>query len=158
VTEIVAQALSVCAREAQERNVTIDRDLDAQLHRDYMDPERLLQVMSNVLQNAIQHSKPGGKVTIAARTVTADGTRWVECWVADEGPGFREADLPKVFEPFFTRRKGGTGLGLSIVQRIVDVHRGKVWASNRPPPQGGGVITVRLPVPEVPNADARVGR
>ena len=161
VAEIIAQSVSVCAREAQEREVKVESRIDPALPAVFIDPERLLQVMNNVLQNAIQHSKPAARVIIAAQLSHADGARWVECTVSDEGPGFREADLGRVFEPFFTRRKGGTGLGLSIVQRIVDMHRGRVWASNRPGfgRVGGeaGVITMRLPVPEVGAYDSKVG-
>jgi signal transduction histidine kinase len=72
------------------------------------------------------------------------GASWIECAIRDDGPGFREADLHRVFEPFFTRRRGGTGLGLSIVYRIVDGHGGKTTASNHP--DGGGVVTVQLPI------------
>ena len=68
---------------------------------------------------------------------------WVECAVRDSGPGFDPADLPRLFEPFFTRRRGGTGLGLSIVQRIVYDHGGEVAAENHA--SGGAVVKVRFP-------------
>jgi len=76
--------------------------------------------------------------------VRRGGEARVECVIEDEGPGFDAADLPHVFEPFFTRRHGGTGLGLPIVYRIVSDHGGSIVASNRP--GGGARITVGLPV------------
>jgi signal transduction histidine kinase len=68
----------------------------------------------------------------------------IQIAVRDFGPGFTDADLPRVFNPFFTRRPGGTGLGLPIVQRILDEHGGTVVAANHP--DGGALIRAQLPL------------
>ncbi len=108
-----------------------------------LDRDRLLRVFQNLLENAIQHSAPDDEVVLETRVIGANGERWIECRVADAGPGFKLDDLPHVFEPFFTRRHGGTGLGLSIVHQIAHEHGGEIVAGNRP--EGGAVMTVRLP-------------
>jgi signal transduction histidine kinase len=111
-----------------------------------LDHDRLLRVFQNLLENAIQHSRPSDEVVLETRMPGTNGKRWIECLVADSGPGFPVDDLPHVFEPFFTRRRGGTGLGLSIVQQIAHEHGGDIVAANRP--AGGALMTVRLPVCE----------
>ena len=105
---------------------------------------RLIQVFTNLLTNAVQHSPEGASVSVAVRARDDEGRCWLECAVVDEGPGFRAEDLPHVFEPFYTRRRGGTGLGLALVQRIVEQHGGVVEAENRE--SGGASVCVRLPL------------
>jgi len=83
-------------------------------------------------------------VTVRARGVRDNGTSWLETVVEDAGQGFRSEDLPRIFEPFFSRRPGGTGLGLALVHRIVEQHGGSVMAGNRA--DGGAVVAVRLPL------------
>jgi signal transduction histidine kinase len=109
-----------------------------------MDDKRLPQVYSNLIKNAIQHSSSGATVDIEAEEINLDNRLWVECRVKDSGTGFQIEDLPRVFDPFFSQRRGGTGLGLSIAQRIVQEHGGKITASNRS--EGGAEIIVRIPV------------
>jgi PAS domain S-box-containing protein len=145
--EVVLQAMTMCTAHATDLGVRLVCNVPGELPNLKIDKPRLVQVFQNLLENAIQHSKDGGAVTVTAGEVRYDDERWIECAVADEGPGFRDADLPQVFKPFFTRRRGGTGLGLSIVLRIVDEHGGTAWAANRPHQEGGGgVVTVRLPI------------
>lgn len=104
------------------------------------DRPRMLQVFENLLKNAFEHSPAGGTVEVS---VTIEGDQAFVI-VEDRGPGFREEDLPRIFEPFFTRRRGGTGLGLSLVQRIVEQHNGAVRAMNR---EGGGArMVIVLPL------------
>jgi signal transduction histidine kinase len=86
-------------------------------------------------------------VRVAARSVDSGPRRGIALTVEDEGSGLAENDLSRVFDPWFSRRKGGTGLGLSIVRRIVEEHGGSVSAANRP--GGGAVFSVFLPAEQV---------
>lgn len=121
-------------------HVTIEASVEPELAM-LMDASRLGQAFENLITNAVQHSNAGQRVLVTARR---DGSASIECSVRDFGPGFDAADLPRVFQPFFTRRRGGTGLGLSIVQRIVDEHGGTIGAENAS--DGGAVLTMRFPV------------
>ena len=132
-----------CETLARDKGVSLEVDLGTALPLVAMDRHRLGQVFQNLLQNAVQHAPAGGAVAVTATPVQLEGTAWIECHVYDSGPGIDLADLPRLFEPFFTRRRGGTGLGLSIVQKIVEEHGGTVSASNRP--EGGARLIVRLP-------------
>jgi signal transduction histidine kinase len=104
----------------------------------------MTQVFRNLVENAVQHSAPGDRVVVSADRVEA-GRSLVEVRVADSGPGFSNEDLPHVFDPFFTRRRGGTGLGLAIVRRVVEDHGGQVAGRNLAP--RGAEVVVRLPAP-----------
>jgi PAS domain S-box-containing protein len=134
------EAIEVCGDLARARHVAVGLEVPADLPSVHIDDGRMLQVFSNLLDNAIRHSPAGGRVTLTA-SATA---RWVDCNVDDEGPGVAVEDLASIFEPFFTRRRGGTGLGLAIVQKIVMEHGGKVICCPR---DGGGTsMLVRLPL------------
>ncbi|MEA2465050.1 MAG: hypothetical protein QOJ98_2797 [Acidobacteriota bacterium] len=136
---VLSQAIVATQPLALGNGVSIEANLDSATQTILMDQLRLALVFENLLLNAVQHSSKGQVVSVEARRT---GDR-VEIAVRDQGPGFRYDELAKVFQPFFTRRRGGTGLGLSIVQRIVDEHGGTVAASNGD--QGGAVVLVRLP-------------
>lgn len=104
-------------------------------------PDKLEQVFFNLIHNALEFS-PGGE--------PLDVQIWSQgpsvCFsLSDRGPGIPEALLPKLFQPFASKRKGGTGLGLAIVQTIVHAHGGTVEAANNDPGPGA-TFTVRLPM------------
>jgi signal transduction histidine kinase len=146
IEDAIAEAVQACAALVKRLNVEIVHKVRTGFPRVLMDRRRLLQAFQNLIENAVQHSPPGGTVTVEVEAIRDDAQAWIDCTIKDSGPGFRTEDLPRLFEPFFTRRGGGTGLGLSIVQRIVEEHHGSIAASNQP--GGGAVITVRLPVAE----------
>src|SRR5207253_1318053 len=107
--------------------------------------------------NAVHHAPDRSRIVVSVSA--AQGA--LECRVLDSGPGFRDADLPHVFRPFFTRRRGGRGLGLSIAQRVGDEHRGRIAAANRP--EGVAILEYSRPdgnalqlLPKLKEIDASV--
>lgn len=140
---VVLDAVAECRRLAETRGVRLRSDLGDHDCTVGMIRPRLLTAISNLVQNAVQHTPAGGEVVVRVTACQENGHAWVRCSVRDTGPGFREEDLPRVFEPFFTRRRGGTGLGLSIVRRVVDEQRAHIVAANHP--EGGAVVTLDLP-------------
>ena len=111
-------------------------------------------MISNLLTNAQSFSQPGGGVRIVCRRLRSE----VEIVVDDNGPGVRPDALERIFERFYTDRPDqgfgqNSGLGLSISKQIIEAHRGRIWAENRPGlasadgdvPVAGARFVVRLP-------------
>lgn len=140
----VAQAILYCQPLAERANVRLINGSDPSCPMIMQDAARMVQLLQNLIENAVQHSPANGTVKVSCGALHVDGWHGVELLVDDEGPGFKTEDLPRIFEPFFTRRQGGTGLGLAIVQRIVLAHGGHIEAVNRK--QGGASIRTRFPV------------
>ncbi len=142
VGPVMDEAIALCIDEARLAGVTIARECDLESAPVRMDERRLLQAFRNLIHNAVQHSPSGGTVTVRIAHSHREGV--ILCAVLDDGPGFRREDVRRVFEPFFSRRKGGTGLGLSIARAVVVQHLGTVAAANLP--EGGGIVSIELPL------------
>jgi len=119
------------------------------------DEDRLIQILSNLLDNAVKYTPEKGTITVAAHPVSEDAEQpaiptAVELSVTDTGMGIPEMDRPRVFERFYrvdkarSRELGGTGLGLAIVRHIVEGLGGRVWVEANAPT--GSRFVVRLPV------------
>lgn len=145
VPNLLDEAVRACQPLAETRGCRVEWQLADPGLVLPLNGRRIHQVFRNLLENALQHAPEGGTVRLTGEEECAEGHPWWVFRVEDEGAGFDPEVLPRVFEPFFTRRKGGTGLGLSIVKRVVEEHGGTVEAANRP--AGGAMLTVRLPAP-----------
>jgi len=128
------------------RAVTTKLDLDENLPRIPADPGRLRQVLHNLLLNARDAltNSPRPVIRLGTRLVGENNHRSVELTVQDNGPGFPDALLARLYEPYVTHKEKGTGLGLAIVKRIVEEHGGTIRAYNLK--EGGACIIIRLPV------------
>jgi PAS domain S-box-containing protein len=119
--KLVGDVLDLEQGSAAARGVSIHRELagDCEL---LADPEKLKQVVLNLVMNALEAMKEGGQLRVRLATEGENAALTIE----DTGPGIEPAVIAQVFEPFFTTKEAGTGLGLSIVRKIVDQHRGEV--------------------------------
>ena len=139
LNEVLKDVVLFTNRFAKQSSVHIEERFDPALVPVRGDPDQLKQVFLNLVTNAVQAmERGGGTITIGTRTVG----EYVEVSIADDGPGISQADLPKVFDPFFTKRAEGTGLGLTIVHRIIDEHEGRIEVDSHP---GGTIFRVTLP-------------
>src|SRR5690349_13400543 len=143
--EMVSRSIRACLPAAEVAQVTLVSDVEEALPKIRIDRRRLSKVFVNLIENAIQHSPRGSVVTVEARRLNDGGHDWVQCSIKDTGPGILEEDMPKIFEPFFSKRRGGTGLGLAIAHRIMQEHGGQLIASNNP--EGGACMIARFPIP-----------
>ncbi len=131
----------VAERAAVTLEVAASSDAPLRVHADR---ERVLEVLTNLLDNAVRHSPSGGRVTLSARR-DAD---LVRLSVADQGPGIMPQDRTRIFERFYTgdraRTDGGTGtgLGLAIARHIVTRHGGEIWVGDASP---GATLSFTLP-------------
>jgi PAS domain S-box-containing protein len=113
----------------------------------WADPDKLQQVVGNLLENAIRHGE--GTVTVAVRPVEVDGEPGAEISVADEGVGIPDETAARVFTRFWRdSKRGGTGLGLYIVKGLVEAHGGSVGVDRAP--GGGALFRVLLPAGRPP--------
>lgn len=126
----------------QGREVTLLRPEDYGDIFVIADSQRLQQVFLNLLDNAAHHSPEGGNIRVVIHVPMED---MVRVHVVDEGSGIPEEVLPRIFEPFFSTRRGGTGLGLNIVRNIIESHGGNLAICNNDP-LPGCTAEVSLPV------------
>jgi two-component system sensor histidine kinase GlrK len=130
----------------EAKKITLKTKIDEKLPVITMDRERILQVLRNLVGNALKFTPEEGQIRVSARLMN----REVEISVMDTGPGIRRENLTTIFEKFHQasiknlEEVKGTGLGLTIVKHIITAHGGKVWAESEPG-QGSSFIFV-LPV------------
>jgi PAS domain S-box-containing protein len=123
---IVAESCDAFRASAQEKVLTLRCDASEGLPQVYVDRDRIVQLLSNFLNNAVKFTSPGGHIGVTVRAAPGGGVRIA---VTDTGPGIAAEELPHVFTRFWQAKRTahlGTGLGLAIAKGIAAAHRGSV--------------------------------
>ena len=132
--DMVQQVIDLYAPEIRTRDLRVEMTCDPEVPRVMGDPDKLFQVLRNLVHNALRYSPEGGAVTVLCET-RAPG---VVVTLTNDGEGISPDDLPLVFERFYradksrSRDSGGAGIGLAIVKELVEAHGGQVGASSVP--------------------------
>jgi signal transduction histidine kinase len=143
---LLGDATRLLSPLAAARSVRLEAQLPEKLPLLLCDHDRMVQVLCNLVGNAVEHCVPGGRVRVRAER--RDGDLLVA--VSDDGDGIPADELPHVFERWFRGRKrrgAGAGLGLAIAREIVEAHGGRMWAES--PPGAGAAFYFTLPLPAV---------
>ncbi|HYR08413.1 MAG TPA: ATP-binding protein, partial [Longimicrobium sp.] len=131
VGPVIRETVLVLGPAAGQAGVELRLDVPERVPPVLADRDRLLQVLSNLLGNAIKFTPPGGTITLGVRP--AEGEMLFS--VSDTGRGIEAEDLPRLFDRFWQAertREGGAGLGLAIARGLVEAHGGRIWAESRP--------------------------
>ena len=144
-SKILQEVATLYHYEVQKKNVALDLDIASPLSDLMVDPGRITQVLTNILDNALRHTPEGGHITLSAKQLD----KAVEFSVQDSGPGIPAKDADRIFERFYRtdssrhREDGGSGLGLAIAKSIVQAHNGRIKAES----EAGKGLTIILTLP-----------
>jgi two-component system sensor histidine kinase BaeS len=149
---LVHEVAALYQYQTQKKNITLDVDIAAPLSNIEVDPGRMTQVLTNILDNATRHTPKGGHILLAAKQIDND----VEISIQDSGPGVPAENLERIFERFYrtdsSRQRegdGGSGLGLAIAKSIVQAHNGQLSAESDIVPAGeaGSGLKIKVLLP-----------
>ncbi|MGB8772829.1 MAG: HAMP domain-containing sensor histidine kinase, partial [Terriglobales bacterium] len=149
IRELVQQAVAMMQPSASEKRVCLELDVDSAIPLVYADPDRALEVLVNLIDNAIKFTPAAGSVTVKASLVETDPSA-VYVSVSDSGRGIPQEALPRVFERLYQDpnavdgNRTGLGLGLYIAKEIVTLHGGRMWVASEP--ECGSTFSFTLPL------------
>jgi signal transduction histidine kinase len=144
--KLLEKVQAIHKQGAAQKNISIRLQAGSDLPEISADPGRMVQVLSNVVDNALFYVPGGGRVNLSAGLVASG----LEFRVQDSGPGIPENELERVFDRLYRSdpsrqyNKNGSGLGLAIAKSIVEKHNGRIWAESKP--GEGTTIVIQLPL------------
>jgi signal transduction histidine kinase len=138
LAELVSSIVTATRTEAERKHISLSLKVEPGLPAALMDPDRVSQVVTNLLSNALRYSSEGDSISVAVgrHNQSASKDAYLLVSVADTGQGISEEDLPHIFDRYYRgvqtaeKRAGGSGIGLTVVKELVEAHKGQVWVKS----------------------------
>lgn len=145
---LIMRSVAVQTPEAERKGLSLTAELTPEPIMVYADGERIIQVVTNLVTNAINYTPPQGRIIVRTYTTSEAAERYAIVEVEDTGIGIAAEHLPYLFQPFYRVQNQieGTGLGLPISKEIIDLHGGQISVKSEP--GKGTCFSFRLPMPE----------
>lgn len=146
---LIERIQNTLGRQFEEKNIQFEIDIEPNLPDINVDKDRIIQVLTNLVGNALQYTPSGGKVTLLVRREPSD----LLFSVKDSGIGISADQIPLIFNRFYrtdksrTRTSGGSGIGLTIARALVNAHQGKIWAESMGEGKGS-TFSFQIPLPK----------
>lgn len=159
INHIIREVILTFEPSAKEKGLMLDEKLNSDLAKFYFDPNKISQVVANLVSNAIKFTPEGGKITLTSSYYGSD-PNYIQISVEDSGMGILKEDFDKLFKKFqqldmaLNRKIGGTGLGLSICKQIIELHGGRIWTESEGRGKGAKFIFI-LPKEETTMDEAK---
>ena len=149
VHEVLERSLLLVIPQLRERSIDLRKTFGAESDLIPGDPHELEQAFVNLFLNGIEAMNRGGILSVDSRTLPPaaedpPGANWLQIDISDSGVGIAEANLPQLFQPFFTTKSNGTGLGLYITHRIIEHHHGSLQVRSKV--KEGTTFLLKLPL------------
>jgi signal transduction histidine kinase len=153
VLQLLADVRDAFACQASEAGIALTMQVTEPLPPLIGDPQRLGQVLGNLVTNALRHTSSGGEITLGAALASGqEGHSRLRLWIGDTGEGIPSEDLPRIFDRFWRgdpsrshEAGAGSGLGLAIARSLVEAHGGRIWAESRV--GEGTTVSCVMPLP-----------
>ena len=120
--ELVQHTIKLIAADAQKNKISVKIDAAVEMPAVEVDLDKIKQVLLNIFLNSLAALKESGNLTIEL----SPGKDNLTVIISDDGAGIEKADLPRIYDPYFTSKPAGTGLGLAVVQKIMEAHGGRI--------------------------------
>ncbi|KPL04527.1 MAG: hypothetical protein AMJ90_00310 [candidate division Zixibacteria bacterium SM23_73_2] len=152
ITPLVERALELVNRDLNNNKIKLSKNIQKDLPLVFLNRKQILEVLWNLLINAIESMPKGGKLEVDIKILYSENSfddtkkerKYLNVTIKDTGVGIAPDNLKRIFERYFTTKRGGTGLGLAVVQRIIKAHNGFIQAESKP--NRGSSFSIFLPI------------